>query len=147
MSNVLTNPAGKPAWARCLTLGGIVGFKFSPSALPIPARSSPRMVLRHRFVRLRGPQGLATLLVPAALALLRPSGAAAQAIGTMQVTARVHEASAAWAAVAATGDLAGRNAGSAPAPSRLDLGLVRLQLEDPAPEPRRLRIRIDYLRN
>ena len=87
------------------------------------------------------------LLLAGAVSLLHARTAAAQAIGTMQVGAWVHRAPAAWPAVAATADLVAQATTLAPAARRRDLGLVRLELEDPAADPRRLRIRIDYLRN
>lgn len=105
------------------------------------------MILRQRSGRFRGLPGLETLLLVGAVLLLRPPGATAQASGTMRVSARVHRAPAAWPALAAAADLATRAAGNATSPSRVDLELVRLTVEDHASDRRRLRLRIDYLRN
>ena len=77
---------------------------------------------------------------------VRPTPAAAQAIGTMQVIARVQPAPAAWPTLAATAELAdlGSTTDSA---IRLDRGLARLELERLPGDPDRVRIRVDYLRN
>ena len=72
-----------------------------------------------------------------------PPTAAAQALGTMQVTALVSPAPAAWPTFAAAAELAA-TAGGADGRGRVELGLARLQLEADA---RRVRIRVDYLRN
>jgi hypothetical protein len=104
------------------------------------------MILRHRSSR---PGGLAAVLFPAllgALGVVWPPTAAAQALGTMQVTARVQPAPAAWPTLAATAQLAVQ-AGVSASAGRLDVGLARVALEDGLLNPRRVRIRVDYLRN
>lgn len=86
------------------------------------------------------------LALPGTMAVLHPASASAQGLGTMQVTATVSAAPAAWPTLAAATELAA----GADAPdkrTRLDLGLARLELEAGAPEDRRVRIRVDYLRN
>jgi hypothetical protein len=62
----------------------------------------------------------------------------------MQVTARVSPAPAAWPTLAATAELAA-SADAASGPGRVELGLARLELE--RGDARRVRIRVDYLRN
>ena len=107
---------------------------------------SRRMISRHGSDRIRGlPAPVTLLLVGAALAAA-PPGAAAQAIGTLQVTARVHPAPVAWPALAAAADLAARR-DAGPSLPALDVGLARLTVEEPASGRRALRLRIDYLRN
>jgi len=78
--------------------------------------------------------------------IVRPPIVSAQARGTMQVTALVTPAPAAWPSWAATAMLAvaaDTTAGS----RRLERGLARLELEPGARESRQVRIRVDYLRN
>jgi hypothetical protein len=75
-----------------------------------------------------------------------PATASAQAIGTMQVTALVVSAPAAWPALEATAQLAAV-AEASTGPTRLEIGLAQLQLEPDAPDTRRVVIRVDYLRN
>lgn len=107
---------------------------------------SRRMILRHGSDRIRGLPAPVTLLLVVAALVWAPPGAAAQAIGTLQVTARVQPAPSAWPALAAAADLAVRAAGDLAAPA-VDVGLVRLTVDDTALDPRSLRLRIDYLRN
>ncbi|HKU62055.1 MAG TPA: hypothetical protein VJQ44_12605 [Gemmatimonadales bacterium] len=76
---------------------------------------------------------------------MRPAPVAAQSIGTMQVTARVQPAPAAWSTLAATAELA--SDATIEAGARLDRGLARLELERVPEEPDRVLIRVDYLRN
>ena len=76
----------------------------------------------------------------------RPTPLAAQAIGTMQVIARVQPAPAAWPTLAATLELADLSI-TADTAIRLDRGLARLELERLPADPERVRIRVDYLRN
>jgi len=84
--------------------------------------------------------------VPGVAVAVRPTPVAAQGIGTMQVTARVQPAPAAWPTLAATAELA--DLGTATdAAVRLDRGLARLELERVPAGPGRVRIRVDYLRN
>jgi len=78
--------------------------------------------------------------------MLRPPAASAQAIGTMQVTALVAPAPAAWSTLGATAELAAA-ADTATGSARLERGLARLELELGARDLRRVRIRVDYLRN
>ena len=78
--------------------------------------------------------------------MLHPAPAGAQGLGTMQVTATVAAAPAAWPTLAATAELAA-GAATPDRPTRLDLGLARLELEAEATQARRVRIRVDYLRN
>jgi hypothetical protein len=104
------------------------------------------MILRPRLDPPRG-LGAALLLGLSGAALaVRPSPLAAQAIGTMQVTARVQPAPAAWPTLAATAELAATAIGTEAA-GRLDRGLARLELEPAPADPHRLTIRVDYLRN
>jgi hypothetical protein len=104
------------------------------------------MILRHRLDPPRGLTAVLLLTLPGAAVAVRPSPAAAQALGTMQLIARVQPAPAAWSTFAATAELAGLVT-SAEATTRLDRGLARLELERVAAEPDRIRIRVDYLRN
>jgi hypothetical protein len=104
------------------------------------------MVLRQRS---HLPHGLSAVLLPAlagGVAVVCPPTASAQAIGTMQVTALVAPAPAAWPALAAAIQLAA-SAEASTGPTRLDVGLARLELEPDALETRRVLIRVDYLRN
>ena len=77
---------------------------------------------------------------------VRPTPLAAQAIGTMQVIARVQPAPAAWPTLAATLELADLST-TADTTIRLDRGLARLELERVPTDPDRVTIRVDYLRN
>jgi len=107
---------------------------------------SNRMILRHRP---HPPHGLPAVLLPAlagGMALVCPPAASAQAIGTMQVTALVVPAPAAWPTLAATAQLAALAEASI-GPSRLEAGLAQLEREPDGPETRRVLIRVDYLRN
>jgi hypothetical protein len=104
------------------------------------------MILRHRLAHPRGISAGLLLALPGAVVAARPVPAAAQAIGTMQVTARVEPAPAAWPTLAATTDLA-RLGATVEATARLERGLARLELERVASDPDRVRIRVDYLRN
>jgi hypothetical protein len=104
------------------------------------------MILRHRLAPPRGLSAGLLLALPGAVVAARPVPAAAQAIGTMQVTARVEPAPAAWPTLAATTDLA-RLGATVEATARLERGLARLELERVASDPDRVRIRVDYLRN
>jgi hypothetical protein len=95
------------------------------------------------------PRGLAAVLllgVPGAGAVVRPPAASAQAIGTMQVTALVSPAPAAWSTLGATAELAAA-ADTGAGVLRLERGLARLELEPGARDLRRVRVRVDYLRN
>jgi hypothetical protein len=107
---------------------------------------SYRMVLRHRMGPPRGLAAVLLLGLPGAAAVARPPAASAQAIGTMQVTALVSPAPAAWSTLGATAELAAA-ADTAAGSLRLQRGLARLELEPGARDPRHLRIRVDYLRN
>jgi hypothetical protein len=104
------------------------------------------MILRHRLAPPRGLSAGLLLALLGAVVAARPVPAAAQAIGTMQVTARVEPAPAAWPTLAATTDLA-RLGATVEATARLERGLARLELERVASDPDRVRIRVDYLRN
>ena len=104
------------------------------------------MILRHRLGPSRGLTAALLLTLPGAAVAVCPTPATAQALGTMQVVARVQPAPAAWPTLAATAELAGLGA-SAEATTRLDRGLARLELERVAADPDRIRIRVDYLRN
>jgi hypothetical protein len=121
---------------------------------PIPPFRTPefggmisrRMIFPHRSDRIRGlPAPLALLLMGAALTSA-PSAAAAQSVGTLQVTARVRPAPSAWPVLAAAARLAARAEASPSAPAVI-VGLARLRVEEAASDPRTLRLRIDYLRN
>ena len=95
------------------------------------------------------PRGLTAALllwVPGAAAMLRPPAASAQAVGTMQVTALVSPAPAAWSTLGATAELAAA-ADTAGGPARLERGLARLELDPGSRDLRRVRVRVDYLRN
>jgi len=107
---------------------------------------SRRMISRHGSDRIRGLPAPLTLLLAGAAFASAPPSAAAQAIGTLQVTARVQPAPSAWPALAAAADLAARADGG-PAGPAVDIGLARLTVEDAGPDPRSVRLRIDYLRN
>jgi hypothetical protein len=107
---------------------------------------SDRMILRHRSCPRRGSAAVPLLVVLGAASGLRPSAASAQALGTMQVTARVTPATEAWPTLAATAELAA-DAGVSGGVARLERGLARLELEPGAPQARLVRIRVDYLRN
>ncbi len=64
------------------------------------------MIPRHRP---SPPRGVVAALLPTllgALGLVRPPAASAQALGTMQVTARVAPSPAAWPTLAAAAELA-----------------------------------------
>jgi hypothetical protein len=104
------------------------------------------MILRQRFGTIRGTVAALLLGLPGVALVVRPSPAAAQAIGTMQVTARVQPSPAAWPTLAATAELAGRGATTGAA-GRLDRGLARLELDRAPADPHLVRIRVDYLRN
>jgi hypothetical protein len=104
------------------------------------------MILRQRFGRIRGAGAALLLGLPGAALAVRPHPAAAQAIGTMQVTARVQPYPAAWPTLAATAELAARGATTGAA-GRLDRGLARLEVERATADPHLVRIRVDYLRN
>jgi hypothetical protein len=105
-----------------------------------------RMILRHRLGPPRGLGAALLLGLPGMALAVRPSPSAAQAIGTMQVTARVQPAPAAWPTLAATAELAADAAGTEFA-GRLDRGLARLELQRVPADPQRVTIRVDYLRN
>ena len=79
------------------------------------------------------------------MAVVHPAPASAQGLGTMQVTATVSAAPAAWPSLAAAPLAAGAEAPDKR--TRLDVGLARLELEAGPREGRRVRIRVDYLRN
>lgn len=64
----------------------------------------------------------------------------------MQVTALVAPAPAAWPTLTAAAQLAA-GAEASTGPARLQVGLARLELEADPREPRRMLIRVDYLRN
>ena len=85
------------------------------------------------------------LLVGVAL-MSSPPAVAAQAIGTLQVTARVQQAPSAWPVLAATASLAARTDVRDSA-FAVNVGLARLSQEEAASDQRALRLRIDYLRN
>jgi hypothetical protein len=86
------------------------------------------------------------LAILGAAGVVCPSAASAQAIGTVQVSARVSLAPGAWATLAAATELAAGTEATAGA-TRLERGLARLEL-DPGPrDGRRVRVRVDYLRN
>jgi hypothetical protein len=104
------------------------------------------MILRHRFSAPRGLTAVLLLGVPGAVVAVRPTPVAAQAIGTMQVIARVQPAPAAWSTLAATLELADLST-TADTPIRLSRGLARLELERVPADPDRVTIRVDYLRN
>jgi len=105
-----------------------------------------RMILRHRFSAPRGLTAVLLLGVPGAVVAVRPTPVAAQAIGTMQVIARVQPAPAAWSTLAATLELADLSTTTDTA-IRLSRGLARLELERVPGDPDRVTIRVDYLRN
>ena len=94
-----------------------------------------------------------TVTVLCLLGLARPAAIAAQAIGTMQVVARVTPAGASWAGLSAAQQVAREfattpNAGG---PRRLDLSLSQVRLEFPPPNPAghpvQPAISIQYLHN
>lgn len=104
------------------------------------------MILRQRLSQVRGVSAALLLGLPGVALVVHPSPAAAQAIGTMQVTARVQPSPAAWPTLAATAELAARGATTG-ASGRLDRGLARLELERATADPHLVRIRVDYLHN
>lgn len=107
---------------------------------------SKRMILRHRSTPAPGLAAVLLFGLSGGAAIVCPAPASAQVIGTMQVTALVSPAPAAWPAVAATAELAA-NGYTTGGSGRIDLGLARLELEPVARDLRRVRIRVDYLRN
>jgi hypothetical protein len=78
--------------------------------------------------------------------MVRPPAASAQALGTMQVTARVALSPAAWPTLAAAAEL-GAGADLTRGGRRVERGLARLELEPGDRDAHRVRIRVDYLRN
>jgi hypothetical protein len=103
------------------------------------------MIPRQWLGQVRGASAALLLGLPGVALFVCPSSAVAQAIGTMQVTARVQPSPAAWPTLAATAELATR--GATGAAGRLDRGLARLELERATADPHLVRIRVDYLRN
>ena len=121
-----------------------------PSLLrPItPVRSPARApALRRRCLPTGAILRLAFLTVPLAAAL--PAGASAQALGTMQVTARVLPGRPSWTAVSVARILAEQlhlSPSSSPTVRRAGLVHARADLV-PVAGSRRLRITVDYPRN
>jgi len=105
-----------------------------------------RMILRQWLGQVRGASAALLLGLPGVALFVCPSPAVAQAIGTMQVTARVQPSPAAWPTLAATEELARRGATTGAA-GRLDRGLAHLELEPATTDPHLVRIRVDYLHN
>jgi hypothetical protein len=114
--------------------------------LKIRAIIRNRMILRQWLGQVRGVSAALLLGLPGVALFVCPSSAVAQAIGTMQVTARVQPSPAAWPTLDATAELATRGAATGAA-GRLDRGLARLELEPASTDPHLVRIRVDYLHN